>query len=98
MPKQARLNDLCTGICYGHIVPIPTVAYINSGSNTTKTDNLATARLTDIAKTGCGHIGIISSGSSTVKTDKKPNARVGDSVTGIFIGVISIGSPKRKVG
>ena len=96
MRGVARLTDIAVGLCFPpcHIpIPVPWIGIIESGSPDVFTNNLETARLTDIV-IGC-HPAFIVTGDETVLTNNLPTARHYDICIGPCptIGVIITCSP-----
>lgn len=96
MPKVARLNDRCEGICYGHSSPIPMIGKITTGTEVFRLEDLPVARIGDIVTGDCGHTGVIVTGGSFELENQKV-ARVGDSFTGVYVGVIVEGSTSMEL-
>ena len=62
------------------------------------TNNLGTARLTDIVLGFCGHTGVISSSSTITIINNLGVARLGDNVTGCLVGTIVTSSSDTVCG
>lgn len=92
MLPVARTGDMAVGICVGHKSPISTIGYIMSTCSVVLVNGLPIARMSEMVLTVCGHLGYIVSGSPTVTAQGVSVARIGDSVSGIFSGVIVGGS------
>lgn len=92
----ARIGDTCSGICShpSHIIPLPMIGKIISGSSKTMFEGRGAARIGDVVMTGCGHTGNIVTGSSALLCEGSPIAKVGDKVAGFFVAVIISGSEK----
>lgn len=92
MSTNVRELDLFVGICYCHIVPLPSAGIFLMCSPDHKIENLGQTRLFDIGITFCGHIAIAISGSPTSQTNGLPKPRSGDVVVGCLVGVNVSGS------
>ena len=93
----ARKYDLGIGVCFGHMIPIPMMGYIESGSETVSCEMRPVARtVKDKVKGFCGHTGIIISGSESITTMNEKTARKQDYFLGVFIGRIITGSVTRN--
>lgn len=84
MPATARVTDMFQGTCSCHppAPPIPMSGLIITGSGNVITNNLKTARKTDIGIGFCGHVTAIKSGSPDVIVNNLDMARVDDPVDG----------------
>jgi len=84
----ARITDLTFGICRCHLFPLSVGGVIISGSGKTFAESLNVARIGDIVKANCGHIGIIISGSGIAFADSIGIARLTDQTTGCYRATI----------
>lgn len=89
---EARLTDLFAGVCVCHPIPIPMTGVIITGSSNVNTNELSSARLTDIVLGACGHVGTIVGASGNVNINELGAARLGDPVAGCLVGTIVSGS------
>ena len=75
----ARIGDRTFGTCYhpSHR-PLQIGGTIITGSPDVLTNDRPTARITDLVRTDCGHIGVIITGSKKDIANDKLVARIGD--------------------
>ena len=94
----ARLGDRTFGICkHPSHIPKKIGGTIITASPDDLTNNKGTARLGDLVKTDCGHLGEIITGSPKVLANDKPVARLGDKIANKapYIAEIVTASPDR---
>jgi uncharacterized Zn-binding protein involved in type VI secretion len=93
MRNCARLTDIFYGKCISHSpVRNKVTGIIISGSANVTTNQLCTARLTDVVLSTCKHIGVIVTASSSISINNLGMARIGDTVYGQLRGTIITGS------
>jgi len=92
MAGMANSNSRCVGICVGHTPPIPMIGSIITFSDDCIAKDGGAARVGDIVKGECGHIGIINTGSPTTSINNKQAATIGSTFTGVFSGTIVSGA------
>lgn len=95
MIPVARLGDRTIGVCNCHDSPITVGGTIVTASIDEYTNDLGTARLTDIVLADCGHTGTIVTASELTYVNNLGVARIGDQTTGCYVATIITGSPDR---
>ncbi|MDD4081796.1 MAG: hypothetical protein PHD05_00280 [Sphaerochaetaceae bacterium] len=93
MRNGARVTDIFYGKCRKHSsIRNRVTGIIITGSHDVSSNNLGTARLSDIVISNCKHIGIIITCSPDVYVNNLGLARIYDLVYGHLKGMIITGS------
>jgi uncharacterized Zn-binding protein involved in type VI secretion len=92
----ARIGDRTRGHCHVHNRTYN--GLIITGSPDVVINNRSAARVGDIVRSDCGHIGKIVTGASTVTDNNRLQARIGDKTIGDYEAVIITGSPDTLTG
>ncbi len=100
MSAGIRTASLGVGQCCCHSKPtcIPANAPVITMSNDCFFEGAGAARISDIVRNGCGHIGVIVTGSGTVTVNGLPGSFIGARTVGCVLTTIITGAPSVDIG